>query len=62
MAYGVSESQLRGEMPVDGINIPEEPKELKDILPPDEYEHLWLCCKKRDKPENYACDLIDYVL
>ncbi len=21
-----------------------------------------LCCKKRDKPENYACNPIDYVL
>lgn len=39
-AYGVTESQLRGLEPIDGINVPDEPKELKDILPEEEYKLL----------------------
>ena len=38
--YHVTESQLRGIDPIDGIKVPEEPKELKDILPADEYNLL----------------------
>lgn len=38
--YGMTESQFRGDAPIHGINVPEEPKELRDILPEDEYKLL----------------------
>lgn len=48
-AYGVTESQLRGESPIDGVNVPDDPVELKDILPPEELKLLSNI--KRMKPE-----------
>lgn len=38
--YNVTESQLRGDVPIKGIEIPSEKPELKDLLPLDEYQFL----------------------
>jgi transcriptional regulator with XRE-family HTH domain len=38
--YNVTESQLRGDVPIDGMVFKESPKELKDILPLEEYKHV----------------------
>lgn len=38
--YNVTESQLRGDTPIAGIEVVSEPQELKDMLPPEEYNHL----------------------
>lgn len=46
--YCLSESQLRGDVPIDGIEIPEETPALKDLLPLDEYHHVALV-KRMDK-------------
>lgn len=35
--YGISESQLRGDVPIDGMETPAEKHELKDLLTLDEY-------------------------
>lgn len=35
--YGVTESQLRGDVPIDGMETPPEQHELKDLLTLDEY-------------------------
>ncbi len=51
--YGITESQLRGDMPIDGIEVPSEPKELKDILPPEEYK-LVSYIKKMDPKARCA--------
>lgn len=49
--YGVTEAQLRGEEPINGMPIKKEPKELKELLPMDEYEHL-SNIKKLPEPER----------
>ncbi len=51
--YGITESQFRGDMPIDGIEVPSEPKELKDILPPEEYK-LVSYIKKMDPKARCA--------
>lgn len=38
--YNVSESQLRGDVPIDRIPVISEPQELKDLMRPEEYDHL----------------------
>lgn len=35
--YGVTESQLRGDVPIDGMDTPPEQLELKDLLTLDDY-------------------------
>lgn len=46
--YGLTESQLRGDLPIEGMEIPKEKPELKDLLPLDEYRHVSLV-KSMDK-------------
>jgi len=36
-ALGVTEGQLRGTEPIDGVNTPERARDLQDLLTPDEY-------------------------
>lgn len=36
--YGLTESQLRGDVPIDGMEIQAEKPELKELLPRDEYQ------------------------
>lgn len=38
--YNLSESQLRGDLPIDGIHVPADKPELKNLLSPDDYKHL----------------------
>lgn len=38
--YGITESQLRGDVPINGIEIPKERPELKDLLPLEEYQFV----------------------
>jgi len=38
--YNLSESQLRGDLPIDGIPMPADKPELKDLLSPADYKHL----------------------
>lgn len=46
--YGVTEGQLRGDVPIPEIDVPAEKPELKDLLPLDEYKHVALV-KRMDK-------------
>lgn len=39
-AYGITESQLRGDVPIEGMTMPKERLELKDLLTLNEYRHL----------------------
>lgn len=38
--YGITPSQLRGDMPIEGMEIPVEQPELKDLLTLDEFQHV----------------------
>ena len=38
--YGITESQLRGDVPIEGLEIPPEKHELKELLPLDEYKFV----------------------
>lgn len=38
--YGLTESQLRGDAPIEGMEAPAEKPELKDLLTLDEYKHM----------------------
>lgn len=38
--YGITESQLRGDVPIEGMETPPEQLELKDLLTLDEYRHV----------------------
>jgi hypothetical protein len=38
--YNLTESQLRGDMPIDGIQLPPEKQELKNLVTPSEYRLL----------------------
>ena len=38
--YGLTESQLRGDVPIEGMEIPAEKHELKELLPRDEYQFV----------------------
>ena len=40
--YGLTESQLRGDVPIDGIEAKTPSPELQDLLPLDEYKHVKL--------------------
>jgi hypothetical protein len=60
-AYGVTESQLHGFEPIDGIDVPEEPKELKDILPPEEYKLLSQIKKMDPKARGAVFELFDIL-
>lgn len=55
--YGITESQLRGDAPIDGINVPEPRRDLKDILPPEEYELLSNIKKMNPKARGTVYDL-----
>lgn len=50
--YGLTESQLRGDVPIEGMEIPAEKQELKDLLPLDEY--TFMSNVKRLRPEARA--------
>jgi transcriptional regulator with XRE-family HTH domain len=60
-AYGVTESQLRGEAPISGIDVPDEPKELKDILPPEEYKLLSNIKKMNPKARGTVYELSEML-
>lgn len=38
--YGLTESQLRGDVPIEGMEIPAEKHELRELLPRDEYQFV----------------------
>lgn len=38
--YGLTESQVRGDVPIEGLEIPAEKPELKDLLTLDEYQFI----------------------
>lgn len=38
--YGITESQLRGDVPIDGLEVQSPNPRLKDMLPLDEYEFV----------------------
>lgn len=38
--YNITESQLRGDVPIEGMEIPAEKSELKDLLTLDEYQFM----------------------
>lgn len=38
--YGITESQLRGDMPIAKMEVPREQHELEELLPLDEYRFL----------------------
>ena len=38
--YGVTEGQIRGDVPIQGMDAPAEKLELKDLLPLEEYKHI----------------------
>lgn len=59
--YGVSENQLRGDAPIDGIHVSEEPKELKDILPPDEYKLITNIKKMNPKARGTVYELSEML-
>lgn len=50
--YGLTESQLRGDVPIDGLEIPAERQELKELLPPEDY--TFMSNVKRLRPEARA--------
>lgn len=59
--YGITESQLRGDMPIDGIKVPEPRKELKDILPPEEYKLLSNIKKMNPKARGTVYELSEIL-
>lgn len=50
--YGLTESQLRGDVPIEGMEIPAEREELKELLPPDDY--TFMSNVRRLRPEARA--------
>lgn len=60
-AYGVTESQLRGYSPITGIDVPDEPKQLKDILPPEEYKLLSQIKKMDPKARGAVFELFEIL-
>lgn len=50
--YGLTESQLRGDVPIDGMEIPAEREELRELLPPDDY--TFMSNVRRLRPEARA--------
>lgn len=60
-AYNVTESQLRGIDPIDGVDVPQEPKDLRDILPEDEYQLLKKIKKLRPEEKCVVYGLFDLL-
>jgi hypothetical protein len=59
--YGITESQLRGDTPIDGIKVPEPRRELKDILPPEEYKLLSNIKKMNPKARGTVYELSEIL-
>jgi predicted transcriptional regulator len=59
--YGITESQLRGDTPIDGINVPEPRRDLKDILPPEEYKLLSNIKKMNPKARGTVYELSEIL-